>query len=89
SYQAGSVGAWIVARLGEQGYALIEQGKLVEAYLQAHNAPVANQPVEPVSATTIADDAIVNQDVDSVQTADESALDYNTGTEALEQTDVE
>ena len=89
SYQAGSVGAWIVARLGEQGHALIEQGKLVEAYLQAHNAPVANQPAEPVSATTIADDAIVNQDVDSVQTADESALDYNTGTEALEQTDVE
>ena len=68
---------------------MIEQGKLVEAYLQAHNAPVANQPTEPVSATTIADDAIVNQDVDSVQTADESALDYNTGTEALEQTDVE
>ena len=89
SYQAGSVGAWIVACLGEQGHALIEQGKLVEAYLQAHNAPVANQPAEPVSATTIADDAIVNQDVDSVQTADESALDYNTGTEALEQTDVE
>lgn len=89
SYQAGSVGAWIVARLGEQGHALIEQGKLVEAYLQAHNAPAANRPVEPVSATTIADDAIVNQDVDSVQTADESALDYNTGTEALEQTDVE
>lgn len=89
SYQAGSVGAWIVARLGEQGHALIEQGKLVEAYLQAHNAPVANQPAESVSATTIADDAIVNQDVDSVQTADESALDYNTGTEALEQTDVE
>lgn len=81
SYQAGSVGAWIVARLGEQGHALIEQGKLVEAYLQAHNAPV--------SATTIAHDARVNQDVDSVQTADESALDYNTGTEALEQTDVE
>ncbi|MFN3564298.1 MAG: hypothetical protein ACK4V8_07615, partial [Moraxella osloensis] len=89
SYQAGSVGAWIVARLGDQGHALIEQGKLVEAYLQAHNAPVTNQPAEPVSATTIADDAIVNQDVDSVQTADESALDYNTGTEALEQTDVE
>lgn len=89
SYQAGSVGAWIVARLGEQGHALIEQGKLVEAYLQAHNAPVANQPAESVSATTIADDAIVNQDVDSVQTADESALDHNTSTEALEQTDVE
>ncbi|UAY37640.1 Rne/Rng family ribonuclease [Moraxella osloensis] len=81
SYQAGSVGAWIVARLGEQGHALIEQGKLVEAYLQAHNAPV--------SATTIADDAIVNQDVDSVPTADEPALDHNSGTEALEQTDVE
>lgn len=89
SYQAGSVGAWIVARLGEQGHALIGQGKLVEAYLQAHNAPVANRPTEPVSATTIADDAIVNQDVDSVPTADESALDHNTGTEALEQTDVE
>lgn len=81
SYQAGSVGAWIVARLGEQGHALIEQGKLVEAYLQAHNTPV--------SATTIADDAIVNQDVDLVPTADEPALDRNTGTEALEQTDVE
>ena len=89
SYQAGSVGAWIVARLGEQGHALIEQGKLVEAYLQAHNAPVANQPAESVSGATIALDIIVNQDVDSVQTADESALDYNTGTEALEQTDVE
>ena len=89
SYQAGSVGAWIVARLGEQGHALIEQGKLVEAYLQAHNAPVANQPAEPVSATTIADDAIVNQDVDSVPTADESALDHNTSTEAFEQPDVE
>ncbi len=89
SYQAGSVGAWIVARLGDKGHALIEQGKLVEAYLQAHNAPVANRPTEPVSATTIADDAIVNQDVDSVPTADESALDHNTGTEALEQTDVE
>ena len=89
SYQAGTVGAWIVARLGEQGHALIEQGKLVEAYLQAHNAPVANRPTEPVSATTIADEAIVNQDVDSVPTADESALDHNTGTEALEQTDVE
>ena len=89
SYQAGSVGAWIVARLGEQGHALIEQGKLVEAYLQAHNAPVANQPTEPVSATTIADDAIVNQDVDSVQTTDEPALDHNTDSEGVEATDVE
>lgn len=89
SYQAGSVGAWIVARLGEQGHALIEQGKLVEAYLQAHNAPVANRPTEPVSATTIADDATANQDVDLVPTADEPALDYNTGTEAFEQPDVE
>lgn len=81
SYQAGSVGEWIVARLGEQGHALIEQGKLVEAYLQAHNAPV--------SATTIADDAIVNQDVDSVPTADEPAFDHNTATEGVEATDVE
>ena len=89
SYQAGSVGAWIVARLGEQGHALIEQGKLVEAYLQAHNAPVANQPAEPVSATTIADDAIVNQDVDSVQTADEPAVAFNTDSEGVEATDVE
>lgn len=89
SYQAGSVGAWIVARLGEQGHALIEQGKLVEAYLQAHNAPVANQPTEPVSATTIADDAIVNQDVDLVLTADEPALDHNTDSEGVEATDVE
>ena len=89
SYQAGSVGAWIVARLGEQGHALIEQGKLVEAYLQAHNAPVANRPTEPVSATTIADDAIVNQDVDLVLTADEPALDHNTDSEGVEATDVE
>ena len=89
SYQAGSVGAWIVARLGEQGHALIEQGKLVEAYLQAHNAPVANRPTEPVSATTIADDATANQDVDLVPTADEPALDHNTSTEAFEQPDVE
>nr|WP_309577680.1 Rne/Rng family ribonuclease [Moraxella osloensis] len=92
-YQTGSVGAWIVARLGDQGHALIEQGKLVEAYLQAHNqahnAPVANQPTEPVSATTIADDAIVNQDVDSVQTTDEPALDHNTDSEGVEATDVE
>ena len=93
SYQAGSVGAWIVARLGEQGHALIEQGKLVEAYLQAHNqahnAPVANQPTEPVSATTIADDAIVNQDVDSVPTADEPAVAFNTDIEGIEAADVE
>ena len=89
SYQAGSVGAWIVGRLGEQGHALIEQGKLVEAYLQAHNAPVANQSAEPVYATTIADDAIVNQDVDSVQTADEPALDHNTDSEGVEAKDVE
>lgn len=89
SYQAGSVGAWIMARLGEQGHALIEQGKLVEAYLQARNAPAANRPTEPVSATTIADDATANQDVDSVPTTDEPALDHNTATEALEQTDVE
>lgn len=88
-YQTGSVGAWIVARLGEQGHALIEQGKLVEAYLQAHNAPVANRPTEPVSATTIADDATANQDVDLVPTADEPALDHNTSTEAFEQPDVE
>lgn len=81
SYQAGSVGAWIVARLGEQGHALIEQGKLVEAYLQAHNAPV--------SATTIADDAIVNQDVDSVPTADEPAVAFNTDSEGVEAKDVE
>ena len=89
SYQIGSVGAWIVARLGEQGHALIEQGKLVEAYLQAHNAPVANRPTEPVSATTIADDARVNQDVDSVPTADESALAFNTDSEGVEATDIE
>ena len=89
SYQAGSVGAWIVARLGEQGHALIEQGKLVEAYLQAHNAPVANQPAEPVSATTIADDATANQDVDLVPTADESAVAFNTDSEGVEATDVE
>ncbi|MBW4015851.1 Rne/Rng family ribonuclease [Moraxella osloensis] len=89
SYQTGSVGAWIVARLGEQGHALIEQGKLVEAYLQAHNAPAAKQPAEPVSATTIADEATANQDVDSVPTTDEPAFDHNTATEALEQTDVE
>ena len=93
SYQAGSVGAWIVARLGEQGHALIEQGKLVEAYLQAHNqahnAPVANQPTEPVSTTTIAHDARVNQDVDSVPTADESAVAFNTDSEGVEATDVE
>jgi ribonuclease E len=81
SYQAGSVGAWIVARLGEQGHALIEQGKLVEAYLQAHNTPV--------SATTIADDAIVNQDVDSVPTADEPAVAFNTDSEGVEAKDVE
>lgn len=86
SYQAGSVGAWIVARLGDKGHALIEQGKLVEAYLQAHNAPVANQPV---SATTIADDAIVNQDVDLVPTADEPAVAFNTDSESVEATDVE
>ena len=89
SYQTGSVGAWIVARLGEQGHALIEQGKLVEAYLQAHNAPVANQPTEPVSTTTIAHDARVNQDVDSVPTADESAVAFNTDSEGVEATDVE
>ena len=89
SYQAGSVGAWIVARLGEQGHALIEQGKLVEAYLQAHNAPVANRPTEPVSATTIADDATANQDVDLVPTADESAVAFNTDSEGVEATDVE
>ena len=89
SYQAGSVGAWIVARLGEQGHALIEQGKLVEAYLQAHNAPVAKQPAEPVSATTIADDATANQDVDLVPTADESAVAFNTDSEGVEATDVE
>ncbi|MBD3725507.1 MAG: Rne/Rng family ribonuclease, partial [Moraxella osloensis] len=90
-YQAGSVGAWIVARLGEQGHALIEQGKLVEAYLQAHNAPVAKQPAEPVSATTIADDAIAiaNQDVNSVPTADEPAVAFNTDSEGVEATDVE
>lgn len=80
-YQTGSVGAWIVARLGEQGHALIEQGKLVEAYLQAHNTPV--------SATTIADDAIVNQDVDSVPTADEPAVAFNTDSEGVEAKDVE
>lgn len=93
SYQAGSVGAWIVARLGEQGHALIEQGKLVEAYLQAHNqahnAPVAKQPTEPVYATIIADDAIVNQDVDSVPTSDEPAVAFNTDSEVAEATDVE
>ena len=89
SYQAGSVGAWIVARLGDKGHALIEQGKLVEAYLQAHNAPVANQPTEPVSATTIADDAIVNQDVDLVPTADEPAVAFNTDSEGVEAMDVE
>ena len=90
SYQAGSVGAWIVARLGEQGHALIGQGKLVEAYLQAHNAPVANRPTEPVSATTIADDATANQDVDLVQTADESAaVAFTTDSEGVEATDVE
>ena len=89
SYQAGSVGAWIVARLGEQGHALIGQGKLVEAYLQAHNAPVANRPTEPVSATTIADDATANQDVDLVPTADESAVAFNTDSEGVEATDVE
>ena len=88
-YQTGSVGAWIVARLGEQGHALIEQGKLVEAYLQAHNAPVANRPTEPVSATTIADDATANQDVDLVPTADESAVAFNTDSEGVEATDVE
>lgn len=89
SYQAGTVGAWIVARLGEQGHALIGQGKLVEAYLQAHNAPVANRPTEPVSATTIADDATANQDVDLVPTADESAVAFNTDSEGVEATDVE
>lgn len=89
SYQAGTVGAWIVARLGEQGHALIGQGKLVEAYLQAHNAPVANRPTEPVSVTTIADDATANQDVDSVPTADESAVAFNTDSEGVEATDVE
>lgn len=89
SYQAGSAGAWIVARLGEQGHALIGQGKLVEAYLQAHNAPVANQPTEPVSTTTIAHDAIVNQDVDLVQTANESTVAFNTDSEGVETTDVE
>lgn len=89
SYQAGSVGAWIVARLGEQGHALIEQGKLVEAYLQAHNAQVANRPTEPVSVTTIADDATANQDVDLVPTADESAVAFNTDSEGVEATDVE
>nr|WP_309596531.1 Rne/Rng family ribonuclease [Moraxella osloensis] len=89
SYQAGTVGAWIVARLGEQGHALIEQGKLVEAYLQAHNAPVANRPTEPVSVTTIADDATANQDVDLVPTADESAVAFNTDSEGVEATDVE
>ena len=88
-YQAGSVGAWIVARSGEQGHALIEQGKLVEAYLQAHNAPVANRPTEPVSATTIAHDAIVSQDVDLVQTANESTVAFNTDSEGVETTDVE
>ena len=80
-YQTGSVGAWIVARLGEQGHALIEQGRLVEAYLQAHNTPV--------SATTIADDAIVNQDVDLVPTADEPAVAFNTDSEGVEAKDVE
>lgn len=89
SYQAGSVGAWIVARLGEQGHALIGQGKLVEAYLQAHNAQVANRPTEPVSVTTIADDATANQDVDLVPTADESAVAFNTDSEGVEATDVE
>lgn len=89
SYQAGSVGAWIVARLGDKGHALIEQGKLVEAYLQAHNAPVANQPTEPVYATIIADDAIVNQGVDSVPTADEPAIAFNTDSEGVEAMGVE
>ena len=89
SYQAGSVGAWIVARLGDKGHALIEQGKLVEAYLQAHNAPVANQPTEPVYATIIADEAIVNQDVDSLQTSDEPAVAFNTDSEGIEAADVE
>lgn len=62
---------------------------MVEAYLQAHNAPVANQPTEPVSVTTIADDAIVNQDVDLVPTADEPAIAFNTDSEGVEAMDVE
>lgn len=89
SYQAGSVGAWIVARLGEQGHALIERGKLVEAYLQAHNAPVAKQPAETVYATTISDEATANQDVDSVPTAGEPGLAFTTDSEGVEATDLE
>ena len=51
SFSKGSVGAWIVEQLGEQGQTLIEQGHLVTAYLQAQQA------VTPTSANQTTDEA--------------------------------
>lgn len=70
-YQAGSVGAWIVERLGEQGHALIEQGKLVAAYLQAQSIQPTNGQNEP---TPIHDVATEQLSAESVPTDDETTV---------------
>lgn len=52
SYATGSVGAWIVSRLGAQGQQMIDAGQLVNAYLLAHATNVSTDATVDVETTT-------------------------------------
>lgn len=60
AYAPNTVGAWIVSKLGDRGYALIQQGQLVTAYLQAHQAPALSTASTPVA--TRSDDNVVQRE---------------------------
>lgn len=70
SWAVGSVAAWIVTRLGQQGQDMIHQGKLVDAYLLAHQSASADL------ATNTVQTAIHDNEADKItlENADDSVV---------------
>lgn len=86
-YPNGSVGAWIVERLGEQGHHLIRQGQLVAAYLMACQQPTENTgstALENVAQNPMPDVTSNPQQPHTTQTSEKSATIEDTLNPPLE-----
>ena len=91
-YSQGTVGAWIIERLGETGYALIKEGKLVAAYLAAAQAslqppsPLVTSPKSDPNATIASSATITTAGEDMNADSDLLTVDENEALEAQSDT---
>ena len=76
TYQNGSAGAWIVERLGAEGHALIQQGKLVAAYLQAQGVQLETLQAEQAPINDINDVTTEALSAEPVHTSEQEVTEH-------------